>query len=311
MLYTLASGSGSAAVSYHVAAAAQRQARGYWTPARMASAVTEGAGEILPQLAPLAPPGIPAAARFSGVPTTGTLFYTTGARGHFCTASVVDSATGNIVLTAAHCVYSAARGYARDLEYVPGYDNGREPYGAWTVTVITIARGWRASQDPGLDFAFLTVAPASGSTPVQARTGGLDLGTGLPEAEKDVEVIGYDDTSGEPVRCTVNTVASRGGEREFYCHGYRDGTSGAPWILHYDAANGTGTVIGVIGGYQGGGDYSWESYSAYFGSETASLLRQAEDVSGPAPAGEAPVVTRLTRAPALQRDVVPPAPPAR
>jgi hypothetical protein len=41
---------------------------------------------------------------FNGVRTVGALFYTTGSKAHFCTASVVDSATLNLILTAAHCV---------------------------------------------------------------------------------------------------------------------------------------------------------------------------------------------------------------
>jgi hypothetical protein len=63
---------------------------------------------------------------------------------------------------------------------------------------------------------------------------------------------------------------------EFYCHGFWTGTSGGPWIIGYNAKNGTGTVFGVIGGYELGGDYEWASYSAYFGSATRSLYQQVE-----------------------------------
>lgn len=305
MLHTGATGHGFAAVSYHVTATAQREALSYWTPARMTAAAGD-AGVITPQLAPVAPAGIPTAVRFGGVPTTGALFYTTGAREHFCTASVVDSATGNLVLTAAHCVYSAAHGYARNIEYVPGYDNGHEPYGAWAVTTITVASGWRTSQDTNLDFAFLTVAAASGNTPVQSRTKGLALRALVPQTEQGVEVIGYNDTGSGPVRCTVNSVPFRAGQREFYCHGYQDGTSGGPWILHYDKADGTGAVIGVIGGYEAGGDYAWVSYSAYFGSDIERLFKRAEAVSATSPAApDITRITRITRAPRLQSSFTP------
>ena len=66
---------------------------------------------------------------------------------------------------------------------------------------------------------------------------------------------------------------------EFYCHGFWTGTSGGPWILGYNAKNGTGTVFGVIGGYELGGDYEWASYSAYFGSATRSLYTEVEHES--------------------------------
>ena len=62
---------------------------------------------------------------------------------------------------------------------------------------------------------------------------------------------------------------------EFYCYGYRAGTSGGPWIIGF-TSRGTGTLFGVIGGYEAGGDYEWASYSAVFGASALSLYRQAE-----------------------------------
>ena len=52
----------------------------------------------------------------------------------------------------------------------------------------------------------------------------------------------------------------------FYCNNYQDGTSGGPWITHFNPVTGTGTVIGEIGGYEEGGDYAWQSFSPYYGS---------------------------------------------
>ena len=70
---------------------------------------------------------------------------------------------------------------------------------------------------------------------------------------------------------------------EFYCHGFWTGTSGGPWIIGYNAKNGTGTVFGVIGGYEEGGDYEWASYSAYFGSAAKILYEQVERAAAPHP----------------------------
>lgn len=257
-------------------------------------AATGGGAPIAPQSAATTPKGIPTAVPFGGAPTTGALFYTTNDKKHFCTASVVDSATGNLVLTAAHCVYSIAGGYVKNIEYVPGYDDGKDPYGAWAVATITVASEWEKSQDPDYDFAFLTVSQGSGQLLLQSRTGGLGLGAHIPYTENGVEVIGYNDTDSGPVRCTVKSFEFRTNQREFYCHGYWDGTSGGPWILHYNNYNGTGTVIGVIGGYRMGGDYEWASYSAYFGSDVESLYKQAQ-----AAAEAAVTAVAVTRAPRL------------
>ncbi|HLJ98800.1 MAG TPA: trypsin-like serine protease, partial [Streptosporangiaceae bacterium] len=141
---------------YRVPAAAQAAARAFWTPSRMAVTVTPpvpqsamtGPGRPGLRFAPAvsaqsirrgskgAPAGTPNSWSFGGVSTVGALFYTTGSGKHFCTASVIHTAAGTIVLTAAHCVYTNS--FAQNLEFVPAYSNGRQPYGIWTVTQITV-----------------------------------------------------------------------------------------------------------------------------------------------------------------------------
>ena len=272
---------GVVAVTYQVSAAAQRAALAFWTPARMAAAQ---AAVVVPQAAQartrVTPPkGIPTAVPFSGVPTTGALFGTTGSKKHFCTAAVVNSTAGDLIVTAAHCVDQ--NGLVSNVEYVPEYHKGQSPYGAWAVRAITVAAGWQQSHNPDLDFAFLTVGPAGGPK-IQARTGGLNVGFTRWYRET-IEVVGYNDTAAEPVRCLTKSFKFRTGQMEFYCHGFWAGTSGSPWIIGYNAKTGSGTVFGVIGGYQEGGDYEWASYSAYFGSALRSLFNQAERQASPPP----------------------------
>ena len=43
----------------------------------------------------------------------------------------------------------------------------------------------------------------------------------------------------------------------------------------FDPRTRTGTIVGVIGGYQEGGDTPSVSYSAYFGSGVYQLYQQA------------------------------------
>jgi trypsin len=307
----------AAAVTYQVSEAAQHRALTHWTRLRMQGATAAELPRSLirtaypavtrtpeqpeqperpqrserpeqPQLpeqpahgkassAITAPKGTPRAVPFSGSPTTGVLFYTAGGKGHFCTASVVESTADDLALTAAHCVYS--EGFAANIEYVPGYHDGKRPYGVWPVRAITVTSGWKLTHDPDLDFAFLTLASAGGR-PIQARTGGLTIGFTRWYSEK-IEVIGHNDSGAEPVRCATKGFRFAAGQMEFYCHGFWTGTSGGPWIIGYNAKNGTGTVFGVIGGYELGGDYEWASYSAYFGSATRALYQQAERQATP------------------------------
>lgn len=219
-----------------------------------------------------APKGTPTAVLFDGVPTVGALLRA-GRKGHFCTASVVDSAAGDLVVTAAHCVYTRARGYSGHLEFVPGYRDGKRPYGTWAVRKITVASGWRRFQDPNLDVAFLAVGSPRGPG-IQSRTGGLRLGTGGPGKETVVPA-GYNDTDGRPVKCRTESFGFRPGQMEFYCRNFAGGTSGGPWIAGFNPRTGAGTVIGVIGGYEQGGDYDWASYSPYFSSAVRALFRRA------------------------------------
>jgi len=300
-------------VTYQVGGAAQRGALAYWTPRRMGVAAASalplsatGLRAIAPRLGAAlfhaeavrgpganpgpvlaesteetraratsqvsAPKGIPRAAAFSGSPTTGALFYTTGGKARFCSASVVNSTAGDLVLTAAHCV--DGKGLAANVAYVPWYHEGKRPYGAWAVRAITVAVGWQRSHDPDLDFAFLVVGPAAGRK-IQARTGGLTIGFTRWYNER-IEVIGDNTAAAAPVRCVTKSFRFRPGQMEFYCHGFWAGTSGGPWIIGYNAKTGGGTVFGVIGGYQAGGDYEWASYSAYFGSAARTLYQQAD-----------------------------------
>jgi V8-like Glu-specific endopeptidase len=271
---------GAGVVTYQLSAAAQRAALAFWTPARMKAAqaaVTPHPALSRTRVSP--PKGIPKAVPFSGVPTTGALFGTTGSKTHFCTAAVVNSTAGDLVVTAAHCV--DPNGLVGNIAYVPEYHNGKSPYGAWAVRTITVAAGWQQSHDPDLDFAFLAVG-AAGDAKIQARTGGLKVGYTRWYRET-IEVVGYNDTAAEPVRCLTKSFKFRTGQMEFYCHGFWAGTSGAPWIIGYNAKTGGGTVFGVIGGYEEGGDYEWASYSAYFGTALRNLFVAAEKQQVPPP----------------------------
>lgn len=260
-------------VVHDLSLAAQQAARAFWTPSRLATATPEQG--IKSNVTGGPPPGTPTATKFGGVPTVGALFYTKGTQRHFCTASVVNSATANLILTAAHCVYSST--YASNIEFIPKYHSGLQPYGAWVVKTIVVAAGWQRSHDPNLDFAFLAVAPPAGThRPIQAVTGGLWLGINRGYSHYPIEVIGYNDTDNAPVKCATRSFKFKTDQMEFYCHDYWSGTSGGPWILGYNSRTGAGTVFGVIGGYEQGGDYEWASYSAYFGGPALQLFTQAE-----------------------------------
>jgi V8-like Glu-specific endopeptidase len=233
--------------------------------------VSPGAEAMWPEAA-LAPAADAQAVSFGGTPAVGALFTTAGGRlqGHFCSASVVDSPGRDLLVTAAHCVTEA--GGAATV-FVPGYNDGRMPYGIWRVTRVFLDRNWLSSFDPDDDVAFLVVA-GPGRKKIQNVTGGEVLGLGRPAGQM-VSVIGYPEAANVPILCDNQAREFTPTQLEFDCGGYTDGTSGAPLLEHVSPSTGLGTVIGVIGGYEQGGDTPSVSYAARFGPFVADLFKAA------------------------------------
>jgi V8-like Glu-specific endopeptidase len=210
---------------------------------------------------------------FTGTPAVGALFTMDGGKlsHHFCTASVVGSPHGDLVITAAHCVSGGAAG----VVFVPGYHSGAAPYGIWTVTKVYADAAWTSSGDPNDDVAFLRVAQHGSIIPIEDLTGAEQLETGLP-ARQLAEVIGYPNATNLAITCRNWTREPMADQLEFDCGGYTDGTSGGPFLIDVDPLTGQGAVIGVIGGYEQGGDTPQISYSAMFGPNVAALYQAAE-----------------------------------
>jgi V8-like Glu-specific endopeptidase len=213
---------------------------------------------------------------FGGTPAIGALFTTSNGKlgDHFCTASVVHSSQGDLVVTAAHCMSSEPG----TIAFVPGYVNGTTPYGIWTVSRVFEDEAWTSSSSPDDDVAFLRVAQEGTDVPIEDITGAETLGTGLP-ARQFTQVVGYPNGASQPAVCQNWTKAFGPTQLEFDCGGYPAGTSGGPFLVRVDTSTGQGTVDGVIGGYETGGDSPDVSYSAVFGPRVAALYKQAQAAS--------------------------------
>jgi V8-like Glu-specific endopeptidase len=232
---------------------------------------------------------------FGQTSTVGALFTlsTSGQlQNHFCTASVVDSPTGNLIVTAAHCMQ---RQRPAHIVFVPDYSAGLAPYGLWTVTKVIEDQPWLASGDPDDDFAFLVVSQRGSKVPVQTLTGGELVGVGQP-AGRPVVVAGYPNLQDTPVSCQNTVSAFSATQFEFDCDGFTDGTSGSP-LLAEPASVGSGAkapagstamVIGVIGGYEQGGYTASVSYAARFSSRLADLYQVAVTASSELGAAQVP-----------------------
>lgn len=200
---------------------------------------------------------IPSSRTTPGVPEIGALFPNATTSQHDCTAGVVDSPSGNVLITAAHCVVGSGVG----MVFVPAFRNGSAPFGRWTVTAVHAAPGWRVDHDPNDDVAFLTVARRridGRLTAIQTITGGYRLGS-TARRGAPITVTGYPAGAANSAITCSTRVYLTGAFPSFDCRGYVDGTSGTPWI--HRTRHGA-EIVGVIGGLHQGGCVDFTSYSS-------------------------------------------------
>jgi hypothetical protein len=194
---------------------------------------------------------------------------------HACSAAVLDSAAGDLILTAAHCMAAGIDAY-----FVPGFADAAAGSDFFHVDAVYLDPRWVTDQDPVADFAIARVSRDGGGSVEAQAGGGFRLGT-APKAGTDITVTGYPvGEGGQPIGCTTRTSATERGFPSLPCVGLVDGTSGSPWVA--------GSVIaGLTGGLDGGGCEENVSYSPPFDDAVAGLLVRAE-VGGPS--DDAPTV---------------------
>ncbi|AKT52452.1 hypothetical protein ADJ73_16360 [Arsenicicoccus sp. oral taxon 190] len=205
------------------------------------------------------------------MPSVAAVFASPTATQHGCSGAVLDSPTGSLVVTAAHCVSDRGTG----LRVVPGYSRGRAPYGTWAVTAAYVDPGWQATADPHRDLAVLRVGThlVGGRVRTLAGTvGGYHLGE-APASGAELRGYGYVAGSGDQAVGCVNAITLTNGYPTFPCGEMWGGVSGT--ALTSAGADGSKTVRGVIGGLHEGGCYPDVSYSSPFGAWSTQLVQRA------------------------------------
>lgn len=207
----------------------------------------------------------------------GALFSDSGLTDHYCSASVVDSPGGDLIVTAAHCL-STDPG---TTVFVPGYRDGTAPYGVWKLVSVVEDTRWTADTDDDLDVAFAVVAPLKGRQ-LQQVVGAnrlvtdADVGDGAPVG---VTLTGYPQNKDAPITCSNTASRYTSTQLRIVCADFTDGTSGSPWVVAGPDGAGAG-IVGVIGGFEQGGYTAGVSYSSYFDQDTLTLYQQAVRSAG-------------------------------
>ncbi|WP_432144075.1 trypsin-like serine peptidase [Streptomyces sp. bgisy084] len=218
----------------------RREALAYWTPARI-----KAVGKSV-DLGPTGPKSRPW--RGTTMKTVGRLFFVNAdGADSWCTATAVRSANRSVVMAAAHCVRRPASpvNTYMDLVFVPGYQKGTQPYGAFPVRAAMTARSW--AEDAVNDVAALAVDPDAKGRRLTDVVGGQTVAFHHRVGGRTV-AFGYPATrpqrGEELLHCTGTATRARDNEQSVPCD-LGGGASGGPWLTDFDTATGQGVLVSV------------------------------------------------------------------
>ncbi len=184
-------------------------------------------------------------------PYTGTRRLTGVLVGRVAGTSRIDQCVGTVlhgglVLTAAHCLFQDGR-MLRDLEFVPGFENGRAALGRWPAVHAWVPRQWqRRTYTPRLlpyDVGLVAVGKPGRTLESVTGPGLRPLLTGPRATPRRLELLGYPAgrryPGTEQFRCVADASQVRPGVLVTRNCQAPAGSSGSP-ALYGDA------VVGVV-----------------------------------------------------------------
>ncbi|QIS41238.1 serine protease [Clavibacter capsici] len=168
-------------------------------------------------------------------PFVGVLFYVSGGRDRACTASVVDTPSGDAIATAAHCLVDRRTGAATTLAtFIPGAQGATAPHGIWPVRVAAVSSSWTTTGRASDDAGFARVTGPAGEV-LAASVGAAEpvFGTPLVPATGQaprLAILGYPKAGS--VASTLEACAGRpqhdtGGQTSLPC-ALGTGAAGSP-----------------------------------------------------------------------------------
>ncbi|RIB22587.1 hypothetical protein C2G38_2075187 [Gigaspora rosea] len=187
----------------------------------------------------------------------GLILYADGNQEVSCTASVINTANGNIGLTAAHCLFDDNSGEPYDqkfLSFSPGYDNGTNgPLGAISVVAIAVPYVDPENNDYAL-VRFEFDDPNGEYATLQEYTGALGWRFDIGDYEQ-TSVFGYPEDGGMEgcVRdgrhlCKWQYRIS-GITHAINNIDFGEGACGGPFITQYEAETNLGYVYAIYSDY--------------------------------------------------------------
>lgn len=202
--------------------------------------------------------------------TTGRLELESGSEAYTCSGTVINSTTGLVVITAAHCIFDDdTRDYYDRIRFSPAYERGDSPLGVWEAEewwvpqqYLEANERWLDGADDdgwmGFDVGFIRFAPQDGRT-LEEVAGGQ--GVSFTAETNGVVIAGYpgnDDFDAEVLRHCVDDELDygAGGDANYgaACD-MGDGASGSGFVSNLDPRTGAGHITAVYSNGGGSGAY--------------------------------------------------------
>ncbi len=187
----------------------------------------------------------------------GKIFFTLGDTDFVCSGALVRSKHGYVVLTAAHCVRNGRGQWATNWTFVPGYNDGTDPYGQYTARRFFVSPRW-TGPDTGserYDVAFVQVTPVkldgarsrvSGPTglPIRFDTSATVVAPSLAYVFGYPALPPYSGLYANYCAGQAAASATRPGSVHTTCM-MTAGDSGGPWLAGFSPQAGSGTITAV------------------------------------------------------------------
>jgi V8-like Glu-specific endopeptidase len=222
----------------------------------------------------------------------GKIFFTLGSQDYVCSGALIGGKHPDVVLTAAHCVTSGpgtgrATRWATNWMFVPGFADGRSPYGEYTARRFLVSPDWTGPESgrEQYDTAFVQVTAATlyGAADAAQPPAGLPVAFA---ADQDAVPLSQTYLFGYPSElpysglnlsyCAGPVVASRGSVRTT-C-GMTAGDSGGPWLAGFSPRTGSGTIA-AVSTYKVSGN-ARVLYGAVLGPQARALYQRAVRLAG-------------------------------
>ncbi|WP_083940165.1 trypsin-like serine peptidase [Saccharomonospora saliphila] len=203
-------------------------------------------------------------------PELGKVFFTLGGQDYVCSGTATESANGDVVTTAGHCLNEGPGAFATNFAFVPAYDHGSNPHGTWTAEQLFTPSQWADSGDFNYDVGFAVMNENDQGQSLTDVVGSYPIGFNM---ERGLDYTSYGYPAADPFD----------GESLYSC----SGTARDDWL----GSNDQGLTCDMTGGSSGGGwitggtlnsvnsfKYTFDPntmYGPYFGSVAESTYTEA------------------------------------